>query len=280
MAPERSTGSARLGRHWPWALLTLLLITSTLAADPSASSKSADAPTSLPLATFEFPPYHFHQQGRIRGASVDVVELIFRRLGYQPQIHFMPWRRAQLEAAQGTYAAVFTFTESAQRRQRFHYSEPLSLITDIFYKRRGETINWQQLSDLKALRIGISAGYNYVPEFMTAMAQGELVVEVIAAEAPELQQMKLLQLGRIDLSLCIFSRCEHLRQQRPELFAGIDYIPTPVGAPRSFYVGFSKAWPRSEQLRDQFNQQLGRLKADGTLTRILDSYGISPALTP
>ncbi len=228
----------------------------------------------LPLATFEFPPYNYLENGEIVGAGTEIVSQLVRRMGYEPVIEHYPWKRTKILVAEGRAAGIFTFTENAWRHEKYHITDPIGTIFDVFFKRKESDITWRTMDDLKDRIIGATDGYNYAPVFLQPMKNGQLQVDLIASQKPEIQHLKKLAKGRVDLVICEINLCGHIIRKNPRQFRGIDHIDKKIGPVRNFYVGFSRKWPNGQQLAERFNRELARFTREGGLKRIHQKYGI------
>ena len=172
---------------------------------------------------------------------------------------------------------LFTFSKSPEREKEFFFSDGLIYIEVVFFKRKADNITWNALEDVKDYRIGYVDGYNYGKTLMDAIQQNVFnKTDVIAASATvDYQQMVKLANNRIDLAVCPKTQCTRIiKMNSPEL-DGVDYIDKSIGPMREFYAGFSKKWPNAEALRDQFNEELEKLKAEGKRESIFNKYEIS-----
>jgi polar amino acid transport system substrate-binding protein len=66
----------------------------------------------------------------------------------------------------------------------------------VLFHREDRPMDWQQLSDLKPLRIGVSLGYSYGPVLDRMLAEGQLQAD--SAPTDE-QNLRKLAKGRIDI---------------------------------------------------------------------------------
>lgn len=254
-------------------LLRAIVIVAVLVS--GLSGLAARAGEALPIVTVEFPPFGYTDpSGKIRGASTEIVEEVVRRMGFEPKVESVPTKRAFLLASEGTYAAFFTITKSKPRLEKLIYTDPVADIADVFFKRKTDPITWASLADLSDKIVGATDGYNYAPVFLTAMRDGTLKTDMIASNSPELQHLRKLALGRIDLMICERSVCNHLLRTHDPKFSGLDHIDRNIGPVRTFHVGFSKKWPGAADLVKRFNAALAAMWAEGKIQEIHQRYGI------
>ncbi|MBF0369780.1 MAG: transporter substrate-binding domain-containing protein [Magnetococcales bacterium] len=240
-----------------------------------ACSAQADELQELPIGTFEFPPYNYTENGMVTGAGTEIFTEVLRRMGYRAKITRYPWKRTQAMAERGEIAGMFTFTSNPQRAAVNHITEPLGVIYDVFFKRRADAIHWEKIDDLKGHIIGATDGYNYAPVFLNPLKSGELKVDLIASQHPELVHLKKLAAGHIDLAICEISLCGHIIRKSTPQFDAIDYIDHKIGPIRTFHAGFSKKWPGSKELHARFNEELGQFAREGGRKKIHQKYHLT-----
>lgn len=233
----------------------------------------------LPIAIENFPPFEFEHNGKIIGFDTEIVGQVLERLGYIPDIKVLPWARAQHYAKSGKISALYSLTISPERKQFYYFSDPLSTVKDVFFKLKDKNISWKTMGDLKEYRIGISRGYTYAPVFMKALENRTFpIVDVVGGESPELRQLRKIKAGRTDLCIGEISVCQYLIKAHAPEFGMIDYIDQPIGEIRSYHIGFSKKWPKSEELVRKFNAELAKFVAEGRRRSIFQKYGVSSHL--
>ncbi|MBF0189250.1 MAG: transporter substrate-binding domain-containing protein [Magnetococcales bacterium] len=228
----------------------------------------------LPLATVEFPPFTTMHNGHVTGVSAEIIRTVLARMGYTPEFRLFPTKRAHAMASSGQLAGLFTITSNAEREKAYHLTQPLAVIRDVFFKRKDQPHTWRTMADLAPFIIGATRGYNYAPVFLKPLRQGQFRSDLIHSNSPELQHLRKLKSGRIDMAICEVSVCTHLIKTHAPEFDALDYIPRSIGAVRPFHLGFSRKWPGSEALVRRFNQELQQLEHEGALATIYASFGI------
>jgi polar amino acid transport system substrate-binding protein len=228
------------------------------------------------MVTLDHPPHSFLQDEKVTGASTEVLQEILTQMGYVPFFQLLPWRRAQQMMEEGKADGIYSYSETPERKEVAYLSNPISLTSDVFYKRKNEVIHWEKLSDLRSYRIGACGGYNYPEEFLTAVRQGELAVEYVTGENSNLMNLRKLKMGRIDLLICNPDVCGFIILSHNPEFNSLDHTEKTVAPPRTFHVGFSKKLPDGKQIRDEFNRRFDEFLTDGRLKKIYDKYGMKP----
>lgn len=238
------------------------------------------APNEIPVGVAEFPPFKYRLGERIVGSDTEIVEQVFQRMGMVPRITMAPWKRIQIDGSRGRLAAIYTFTKSKEREQSYFFSQPISTVQDVFFKRKDDQTNWSgNYADLAEIRIGVAGGYSYAPAFMQAMSDGTLRrVDRVTDSAPEIQNLRKLARGRLDLVVCEVSVCAYLIRQAGDELDELTYIDRPIGTVRTFHVGFPRSWPGAEELQKRFDLALAQFVKEGRRKPIFERYGVKSTL--
>ncbi|GAA3921122.1 substrate-binding periplasmic protein [Litoribacillus peritrichatus] len=235
----------------------VLIIGVMLCCFHSVNADTDSLSKSIPIVTETFPPFEYELNGEVVGSDTRVVRQVLKRMGYQADIKLIPWVRAQKYTQLGRVAAIYSLTKSPEREQYLYFSDPISYVQDMFFKRADRDIQWQVMADLSPYTIGVSKGYSYPQVFMAALKRNQFKkVTYLTGETLELRHLRRLKAGFIDLSICEISVCQYLIQQHAPEFDMIDVINQPVGERRSYHIAFSKNWPNSEALLAAFNSEL------------------------
>lgn len=235
----------------------------------------------IELATASFPPFRQIAGNALSGADYDIVAAVLGRMGYQYTIKLFPLQRAlKLAAAAQGPVGFFTFTRNPEREAQFLFSAPISTVRDVLFKRAKDQISWVDYADLSRYTIGVSAGYNYAPEFMLALQQKRLRTMSATGDTPEFEQLRRLRRGIIDLAICEVSVCSALIAGNPAEFGQLDYIDKSVGLSRSFHLGISRRYPGDDAFIREFDRELAKFAAEGKRKEIFRRYGMAVTLDP
>lgn len=226
------------------------------------SGPQVTARETLTIATGEWSPW--------TGASLKhhgfvghVVKEAFNRAGYDVTFHFYPWKRAYVMVKNGTVHASAYWYPSEKRKRDCYYSAPLTQEEIVFFHLREHPMGrWETLTDLSGYRIGASMGNTYTDEFWDLAEQGVLSVDIAGNH---LLNFKKLLGGRIDIfpaprNVALRLIKEHFSE---ETAATIVYEHKPLTVATGHLL-FPKARDDSNRLLHLFNENLQRLKTDGT----------------
>lgn len=233
--------------------------------------------TQLPITTAEFPPFKYTDpaSGKVVGFDTEIITNVLNRIGIDPIITVLPFKRSEHLARMGKFAAYYTFTKNPEREKHYYYSEPISAVQDFIFFRKDSDITWETYGDLEDYNLGYSAKYNYDQEFLNSIKYKHPIAPVQGNNEENL--LSMLSSKRFDMIICEASVCAFLIKNNPVKFNNITFYEKPIGTPsyRAFYIAFSKNWPGAEKLSNDFNVTLREFAAqpDNPRKAIFEKYG-------
>jgi len=247
------------------AVLCGLLIVLSVAAFPGFAEEPP-----VRLVTGDWPPY-VSQSLPGRGPVTEIVVAAFAAAGRGTEIEFLPWKRCELNLAEGEAFGAFPYVRSPAREQAFDFSDSFMLFEDRFFylKTRLPGFTYRSIEDLRPLLIGGAIGYHYEDSLRG------LGLRLDMASDPEASFKKLLA-GRVDVVL------EERRVGLAILAELLDGRTEAVGMTQGHFsrsencLMVSRAYPGAADLLRRFNQGLARIRADGTYAGILRRHGLAP----
>jgi polar amino acid transport system substrate-binding protein len=228
-----------------------------------AVSGSALATPRIDIVTEDYPPYEMAvEQDGLHGFDYEVATEAFRRMGYEANILFLPWKRALNEAETGRAAGILTCAHHPDRERFILFSEPISVFTNGFFVRKAhEGPDIQTVEDVVGQPVASMAGYESL-----AVLQN-LGAKPIEAQTTELG-LKMLAAGRFDYLMGAREPTEYIIR-REEMSGQFEFIALTT---RDFHFCFSKSYEGVEDLIGPFNEALAEMRADGTYDAIHDKY--------
>jgi len=211
---------------------------------------------------------HYGKDLEQGGYTVEIIREALKRVGYTLKTIWLPWKRAQVEAARGDFDGLGASYYNEERATKFAYSDPIAATEVVFFKRTEDDIKYSKLEDLKPYKIGIGFGYGYPENFVNA---GYL--KKIKAYELKTNITRLLH-KRIDL--IIGSRKAilfYLKKEYPDRINSLEILGNPLET-LSLYVLFSKNKPDYKQKIEDFNRGLKMIKEDGTYHKIMKKHGL------
>lgn len=230
------------------------------------------------IATGEWAPWTGEDLPRY-GFVNDVVERAFSHQGYQVEFQFYPWKRSYYLVDHGKVPAASYVYDSDVRREMVDYSDPITEERIVFFVEQGTQIDYDTLSDLAGLTIGVTRGNTYTDEFRKLIDEGVLSAEMVNTD---LINFRKLLAGRIDaLPAAELQGIQLLRQHfEPEIHDRIEVLPKPLSTTTG-HLMFSRKWTNAEELLADFNTGLQHLRDTGIYERLYadmrdGAYGALP----
>lgn len=236
-----------------------------LAAAPSAVARGP-----LVMATDEWPPYEFLQDGTVAGLCTEVLTGVLARMGerFEAPASY-PWRRGLDMLARGGIDILYSGVFDARRLPFARYGAE-SLVDShwVLLTRadRAPVAPPGNLASLAGQRVGVVIGYAYTPEF-DDWARGNPLVERVASDS---NLLAMLAQGRLDYAV---GEARNLRHHARALGheGGFRAFPVPSAAPFGIYPMFSRE-RLDQDFVDRFDATLRAFKAETGYRSILERY--------
>lgn len=186
---------------------------------PTIDQSAAQSETPFPelqLLTEEWKPYHFMEDGLVKGQTVDLLVSILEKVGSKQgreDIVFLPWARAYRQAQLEPNTVLFSTSRTPEREKLFKWAGPILKFESYFIGKKDRNFKIEKSEDLHQYKVGvvidsasaIFAKRHGIPEENTTFnTQGIL-------------NIKMLEAGRIDFIPIQWANFERLATQ-----AGID----------------------------------------------------------
>ncbi|QUH05579.1 amino acid ABC transporter substrate-binding protein [Saccharopolyspora erythraea] len=210
----------------------------------------------------DYKPFQFHDQGKIVGFDVDLVDLIARDLGVQQKIVDTPFEGIQSGEDLNTRrcdvaAAAMSITDV--REQNFDFSDPYFDATQALLTKKGSGLN--SLQALRGKKLGVqlsTTGETYANENKAANGY-----EVVQFEDLPLS-VTAVQTGQIDAAINDNSVLGDFIKNNPEV-----EITTEFTTGDQYGIGVATG---NEALRNAVNQSLKKMKENGEYDAIYQKW--------
>lgn len=225
--------------------------------------------TQLRLILVHYPPFN-DKGAKTKGFTPEVIRAVLEGSEYTVELSFSPYAKALASVMRGE-AEVTTYSPLGlpeQLRELIDSGEPLFFTQDNFFyniKKKREGVSWQQLSDLKGLKIGVVPNYPSTRQYqelglryITYGSQAELILQLIR--------------GRIDLWAVSDMTGYHLvRQHYPRQAKNIRMAESHASR-QAIYLGVSKKFTQAAVFRQTFKERYAKLLASGDILAIAEKY--------
>lgn len=229
-------------------------------------SGTAFAGTKITLATCEWAPY-FGSNLKNNGPVSEIATAAFKEAGYDAEIKFMDWNRAETLTGQGKFDGLMGAFSTEERAKVMEMSQPVGETTVVFFAKKGSNINFSTMKDLQAYKIGAMRGNAYTDEFDNATYLKKEYVKSMESN------IKKLLAGRIDM----FIESRYVAQDVINTKFASDkaniVVLEPTLQSNTLHIGVSKKIADYKKIQEALNVGLAKLKSDGRMDAILKSHG-------
>ncbi len=242
-------------------LLSLLLLVSLALAYTS----SARAEGVIRVVADEWPPFSGSELPS-GGISLDVIETVLTKAGYNVKTDIVPWARIMAGASEGGFDVVGSLFMDEELQKSLIYGAPFYATEIHFVRQKGSTTTFSDLASLKPYSIAVGDGFLYEPAFDAMNSLNKVTVTTT------LQGLRMVGAGRADLTLDSMEVLTHsLQLAGGDLADRVEILPG-VLAKHEIHMAVSKTLPNSNEIVDDFNRVLAEMQADGSLDELLRKH--------
>ncbi|TNE75004.1 MAG: amino acid ABC transporter substrate-binding protein [Gammaproteobacteria bacterium] len=218
-----------------------------------------------------WPPYTDGEVGRHpeKGMAVELFREFSARMEADFELMLLPWKRCLHWVKTGQFDGIMLLTRNEERAQYLLFSDPVHHDVNLVWTRQGRNFqrDFNSFEDLKGLKVGTVAGFNYGEPFNKAVEEYELDID----EGPSiLSSLKRLDLNRIDVFLVNRDAGEQALKSEPLLRSRLKYQAGPFEKV-PFHIGLSAESPVTREY-SQLNDTIADMREDGTLERIFQPH--------
>lgn len=214
--------------------------------------------------------------GQFKGYDIEIIDHIMKRLRipYRIELVDSPARLVRnAQAKPSPYDMVFSHSYTHDRVAYLRYpgQSHVRFHWNFFLRKEDEgKFVFNRYRDLVGIPIGVTRGFAYSEEFLRAITEVPLTVDVVATNKVQLD--KLLA-GRFDL-VPLNTKSTLWEARERGVLPRISYLPNPI-KDRPYYNAFvkSSSYPRMAALIADYDNALLEMKRDGSLVRIQARYG-------
>ncbi len=223
------------------------------------------AQTKIRITNGEWEPY-LSEYCHGYGLSTHIVSEAFKLEGIDIEWGFFPWKRSYELARKGKWDASANWWPTEDSKKDFLLSDPVVNTSFVFFHLKTRNFNWESIKDLKGLKIGFTRGYDYGKEFMDAIENGVITVEI--SDTDETNLRKLLS-GRVD----IFPNDPIVGHSQIRNIFPPEKVKLLAHHPKEFEIStlhliISKKCKNAELFLEKVNSGMKKLKESGRLDRM------------
>lgn len=241
-----------------WIFILLAFLTTSIVCHANEPIK---------IAAEEWPPFS-SEHLKYNGLMSRIITEAFALEGLNVEIGFFPSARALLYVKEGLWDGIGGWTANEERAVDHHFSDPLFSESIVFFHLKRNPFDWNEMSDLKDIRIGATNEYYYGEAFEKAEKEGTIQIERVPSD--ELNLRKILK-NRIEICPMNLDAGLSLLQTKfkQEEIDSITYHPRPVDE-GPLVLMFSKKVEKNKEIVEVFNRGLKRLKDSGRYAQFFE----------
>lgn len=199
-----------------------------------------------------------------RGYSWDVLRESFQEMGYTIQLKIVPWARAVSTIRSGNADILFPTGINTERLSTFYFSEEaINSAKFKVYVNQDSALEWQDLSSLKGLSIGVKRGFNYGDKWDAVKDINVIKITTIT------QGFKMLEANYLDGFLGYETNWDYTLKQ--ENLQG-QFKKMPAFDSSNEYLAALKTNPNAKALLADFDLGKRRLMKQGRLKQIHEKW--------
>ena len=262
-------------KGWPFGVLmvvTLLAFPVTMSMTPAATSVKTVKTGALTVAIDNDMPFCQEKNGSIVGVDGEVITAIAGSLGLKIEPVVMEWA-AEIESVQSgrtdTNICGLAYTE--ERAKAMNLTQPVYYNFEEFTQLKSSNI--KKMEDLKGKTLGIIQGYMEIPYLKQVPWIGEQNLKLYNTIDAGIQDVIA---KRVDALMIGAISSGFLAKQHPEWnlkyepIEPTEYLPTSKSKTRMVF----SARKDNMALVQAMNDEIARMKANGTIAKILAKYGM------
>jgi len=219
------------------------------------------------LATMNWQPFYGKNLSE-GGFFTALSREAFKRSGYELKVVFIPWKRALERSKEGNFDGLLGAYYSDERENHYYFTDPIASNDEVFITRKGHDITYNNLDDLKNIRIGGLRGGAQSTELIKQGFRIELASD-------DILNIKKLNFKRFDLIIIGKQSFYYLLSSLEELkpFSGNFDVLEPPYKTYDLFVTITKKRINGKDIVNKFNKALQDMKSDGSYVEIIKRFG-------
>ncbi|WP_432736871.1 substrate-binding periplasmic protein [Maridesulfovibrio sp. FT414] len=220
------------------------------------------------LASLEYPPYGYAENGSPAGCDVEIIQEAFRRMDEQVEFEFVPWKRALAMALHNATDGVFQVLKTPERCEYMVYSDPVRVEAMTLFVRSDSDIEFTgDIKELRGRTFGVINSFSYGPA-IDAFINEHRNINIDVTDSVLGNLCKLVK-RRFDIFIAD-DLSTYYTAREAGLLGDIRRLLPPV-AYNPIHVSFCRK-TGADKLLVRFNKALKSMKDDGTWNSIIDKY--------
>jgi polar amino acid transport system substrate-binding protein len=202
-----------------------------------------------------------------QGMFTEIVDVIFKRIGYDPKIRFMDWQNGfDMTYQRGVFAATFPYLKNEERERQFYYSEPIFETMIFAYHDNQSPHRYSHEEDLKGRSVCRPQGY-YTHD-LDRLLEADIIDLIRPDDIDDCFDM--LVAGEVDF-VSVNEMTGNQQVVEQDLQGRVEPSDK-IMSIEGLHVIFPKSTSNGRVLQYQFNQELDKMRASGELNSIIQRH--------
>jgi polar amino acid transport system substrate-binding protein len=254
-----------------------ILLSAVFAAGISAITLESDAAADVVrLRADPWCPFNCGPEDAMPGYAVEIAAAALAAAGHEIDYRIMPWARALKDTQQGLVEAALGVSEEEATPLHLILSPLLGLSQACFFVQKGNDWHLTDVKSLKSQTLGVILGYGFgdkrLADYVEANKADQTRIRFVGGDDAVETNLDLLLKGRVSVIVdnADVIRYEILHRELRDKVAEAGCLDSKT----RLYIGFSPANSSSAEYAEALRVGLKRMRADGSLKKILDRYGL------
>lgn len=201
------------------------------------------------------------------GRATRIVSAVFKSMGKDVVIDWLPWKRGFQMTKTGKYGATFPYLKTSERERDFYFSDVLTQEESLLWTRTGSPLTINNPSSFKKAKICAGVGYASVIEETLKPVINLKDVEIFRPQNRE-SCMLMLAAGRVDAISGLKDEIMPIIEAN-DLAGKVTVSAKPIKTV-AFHLIAPKGKPGSRALIQDFNRALKEIQADGSYQKLFE----------
>jgi polar amino acid transport system substrate-binding protein len=237
-----------------------IALTTTVSASAQQVLKVGSTPTGAPFTFLDT------KTNTIQGLMVDLITEIGKDAGFSVQVEPMQFSTLIASLTSNKIDIISAaMLATAARKEIINFSDPVYPYGEGLVVPKSDTRNYNSAEDLKGEVVGAQVGTAYVDALRKTGLFAEVKVYDTIPDILRDVNTGRLKAGYADYPILAYNLSQNLF---PEVRLVTSYKPMTVG---TVAIGVRKS---DQELLTKINASLAKLKANGTVAKILDKWGL------
>lgn len=222
----------------------------------------------LKIGSAVFAPYFYMgEDGEYTGIDKEIAEEACKRMGYQPEFVSFTWGEQDEMLKEGKIDCIWSCFSSQGREEQYLWSEPYLKIRDMVLVLSDSGI--ENLQDLDKKRVAVRVGTKVQDYFLKDATKETPKPELVSTFITMQDVFAAFGKGYVDAVAGPEAGLKSFTDKNPNRYR---YLSEPI-----LVVPIAVAFEKEQNLDivENLNQKFSEMKADGTITSIVEKYGLN-----